>query len=112
MLDVTRFNKIFQKGINIQVDSYSGFFDNGKKMDTGLNDYLQKCGVDEVFIVGLATDYCVKFTAIDAAELSYVTHVIADATRAVNLCEGDFERSLEEMKAKGITIIQSTESFQ
>lgn len=111
-LKISETVKIFQKGSDVDVDSYSGFFDNGKMRDTGLNLYLQRSGVDEVFIVGLATDYCVKFTAIDAAELGYATHVIANATRAVNLNEGDFERSLEEMKAKGITVVQSTESFQ
>ena len=108
-LDISKFFKIFQKGTNIHVDSYSGFFDNGKKTDIGLNDYLQNSGVDEVFIVGLATDYCVKFTAIDAAELGYKTHVIADATRAVNLTDDDFERSLQEMNSKGINTIQSSE---
>ena len=108
-LEITRFNKIFQKGTDIHVDSYGGFFDNGKKKDTGLNTFLLENGVDEVFIVGLATDYCVKFTAIDSVELGFITTVISDATRAVNLIEGDFEHSLEEMNAKGINIIQSTD---
>ena len=106
-LDISQFNKIFQKGTDIHIDSYSGFFDNGKKKDTGLHDYLIKKGVDEVFIVGLATDYCVKFTAIDAVELGFKTNVIADATKAVDLIAGDFDRSLEEMRSKKINIIQS-----
>ena len=108
-MDVSQFNKIFQKGTDLHIDSYSGFFDNGKKKDTGLNDYLIKKGVDEVFIVGLATDYCVKFTALDSAQLGYRTFIIQDATRAVNLQEGDFEKSLEEMESKGIGIFTSTE---
>ena len=106
-LDISQFNKIFQKGTDIHIDSYSGFFDNGKKKDTGLHDYLIKKGVDEVFIVGLATDYCVKFTAIDAAGLGFKTNVISDATKAVDLISGDFDRSLEEMRSKKINIIQS-----
>ena len=108
-LEVTRFNKIFQKGTDIHIDSYSGFFDNGKKKATGLDDFLKVDGIHEVFIVGLATDYCVKFTALDAAELGYKTNVIADATKAVNLQKGDFERSLEEMRSNGIYVIQSNE---
>ena len=106
-LDISQFNKIFQKGTDIHIDSYSGFFDNGKKKDTGLHDYLLKKGVDEVFIVGLATDYCVKFTAIDAAELGFKTNVIENATKAVDLIAGDFDWSLEEMRSKKINIIQS-----
>ena len=108
-LDISQFNKIFQKGTDIHIDSYSGFFDNGKKKDTGLHDYLIKKGVDEVFIVGLATDYCVKFTALDSAQMGYRTYVIQDATRAVNLHEDDFEKSLEEMGNKGIGIFKFAE---
>jgi len=104
-----RFDKIIQKGTNIHVDSYSGFFDNGKKQDTGLHDYLVEKQINEVYVVGLATDYCVKFTALDAYGLGLKTTVISDATRAVNLCEGDFEKSLEELKAKGIEIRNSIE---
>jgi len=109
VLDFDRFNKVFQKGTDKGIDSYSGFFDNGKMKDTGMNQYLREHGVDEVFVVGLATDYCVKFTAIDAAELKFTTHVIADATRAVNLQPGDFARALKEMQQKGINIIDAEE---
>ena len=108
-LDISQFNKIFQKGTDIHIDSYSGFFDNGKKKDTGLNDYLIKIGVDEVFIVGLATDYCVKYTAIDAIGLGFKTNVIIDATRAVNIEKGDYEKSMAEMELLGIRLIQSQE---
>ncbi len=108
-LDVSRLNKVFKKGRDRLVDSYSGFFDNGKLKSTGLDDYLVKAGVDEVYIAGLATDYCVKFTAIDAFELGFQTYVIDDATRAVNLMPGDFEKSLQEMKDLGIQIIKSAE---
>ncbi len=108
-LKVSQIDKIFQKGTDILIDSYSGFFDNGKKKDTGLNEYLKANNVDVVFIVGLATDYCVKFTALDAAQLGYRTFVIQDATRAVNLREGDFEKSLKEMKSEGIGIFKSDE---
>jgi nicotinamidase/pyrazinamidase len=99
--------KIFRKGTDKTVDSYSGFFDNGKKLDTGLNDYLKNVKVTQVFIVGLATDYCVKFTAIDAVESGFETTVIADATRAVNLQKGDYEKALDEMRTKGVRVALS-----
>ena len=108
-LHTARFNKIIQKGTDPAIDSYSGFFDNGKKKDTGLHQYLQSENVDTTYIVGLATDYCVKYTALDSADLGYHTYVIADATRAVNLEDGDFEKALKEMKEKGIHIIQAAD---
>ena len=75
-LNASSIKKIFQKGMNPKIDSYSGFFDNGQMQDTGLNIYLKSMAVDDVFIVGLATDYCVKFTASDALTLGYRTTVI------------------------------------
>jgi len=108
-LNTEKIQKTFQKGTDPSIDSYSGFFDNGKRKDTGLNDYLKSQGVDEVYIVGLATDYCVKFTALDADECGYKTFVVADATRAVNLQPGDGEKTLKEMSQKGIRIIKSSE---
>ena len=107
-LDLTKITTIFPKGTNNKIDSYSGFFDNGKRNDTGLGGFLKSKGVTEVFIVGLATDYCVKYTAIDAADLGFETYVIEDACRGVNLAEGDANKAIEEMKVHGITIIQST----
>ena len=95
----------FTKGTDIEIDSYSGFFDNGKKKSTGLHDFLQKKGVKEVSVCGLAADYCVKFTAIDAADLGYKTRLIKNATRAVNLNPNDFENALTEMKERGVEIV-------
>jgi nicotinamidase/pyrazinamidase len=106
-LDTGSITCIFQKGTDPQVDSYSGFYDNGKKKDTGLNEFLKDLHVDEVYVVGLATDYCVKYTAMDAAELGFRTYVISDATKAVNLHKDDSETALREMREKGISIIDS-----
>ncbi len=108
-LNTCYFQKVIQKGTDPMIDSYSGFFDNGKKKETGLDECLRSNNVDEVYIVGLATDYCVKYTALDAVNLGYATSVIANATRAVNLEDGDFYKALHEMKDKGIHIIQSAE---
>lgn len=106
-LDSKRFFRIFQKGMDPAVDSYSGFFDNGKKIDTGLGNFLKSTGVSEVYVVGLATDYCVKYTALDATALEFRTLVIADATRAVNLQKGDGENALREMEQQGVVILHS-----
>ena len=108
-LNESNIDKIVQKGTDILIDSYSGFFDNGKKKDTGLDKYLNENKVETVFVVGLATDYCVKYTAMDAKELGYRTFIVPDATRAVNLQKNDFEKSIEEMLSKGIGSFNSSE---
>ena len=108
-LDTSRVAEVFYKGVDPGIDSYSGFFDNGHKRATGLGDDLKGRGVTEVYVVGLATDYCVKWTALDAKQLGFQTSVILDACRGVNLKPGDVERAIEEMRAAGITLIQSTD---
>ncbi|WP_075351174.1 bifunctional nicotinamidase/pyrazinamidase [Algoriphagus marinus] len=99
--------KVFQKGMNREVDSYSGFFDNAKRGDTGLSTYLKKNQIDRVFICGLALDYCVKFTALDANELEFDTFLFTDATRAVNLNPEDGKDALAELEAAGVKLITS-----
>ena len=103
-----KIRKIFKKGTDPKIDSYSGFYDNGKMKDTGLNAYLISQGVKQVYVVGLATDYCVKFTAIDAAESGFETTVIADATRAVNLHKDDGDRAFKEITQKGVRVIDAS----
>ena len=107
LLDQTRWEGIFQKGKNPEVDSYSGFFDNARRGNTGLADYLKERGIDQVFVCGLALDYCVKFTALDAQSLGFTTFLITDATRAVNLHPQDGEAALQEMQGAGIQLIDS-----
>lgn len=98
--------KIIQKGVEPNIDSYSGFFDNGHKKATGLDEYLKSKKADDLYLVGLATDYCVKFTALDAVKLGYKTHVIIEACRGVNLNTGDVENAIKEMIQNGIDIIK------
>ena len=107
-LDTKRVDQVFYKGIDPAIDSYSGFFDNGRKRATGLGEYLQQQGVTDVVVVGLATDYCVKWTALDAKQLGFGTTVILDACCGVNLKPGDVDQALEEMKAASITVVQSS----
>lgn len=100
-LDVIRINRIFHKGTNKKVDSYSTFFDNARKQHTGLESYLKEQGVTHLYIMGLATDYCVKFSVLDALSLGYEVSVIEDACRGVDLTPGDSEAALTEMAAQG-----------
>lgn len=100
-LPAERFDAIFRKGTDPRVDSYSGFFDNGRRGATGLDAWLRKAGVEEIHLAGLATDYCVKFTALDALSLGFRTVVHADAIRAVDLEPGDGERALAALAEAG-----------
>ena len=108
-LDRSRWAAIFQKGTDPTVDSYSGLFDNGKRRATGLGDFLKKRGVDQVYVLGLATDYCVKFTALDSAALGFKTTLIEDASKGVDLHPGDVEKAIGEMGQAGVTIKQASD---
>lgn len=112
VLNTSRIDRVIQKGTDMWIDSYSGFYDNGKLKDTGLDNFLKSKKVSDVYVVGLATDYCVKFTAIDSADLGYRTFLFVDATKAVNLHENDFEKSLDEMRSSGIEILNSMDFLQ
>lgn len=103
-LRVSRFAAVFQKGTDPRVDSYSGFFDNGQRHDTGLAAWLRERGVGEVHVAGLATDYCVRFTALDAARCGFHTVVHADACRGVGLAAGDVERAFAAMEDAGVVV--------
>ena len=104
-LDTSLIMKVFKKGTDTEVDSYSGFYDNGHKHDTGLAAYLHEQGIKEVWVCGLATDYCVKATACDAVAEGFETTVYSAACRAVELQPGDEKRAHEEMEAAGCIIV-------
>jgi nicotinamidase/pyrazinamidase len=106
-LDRSRIAEVICKGTDPDIDSYSGFFDNGRRAATGLEKYLRDRHVNVVYICGLATDYCVKATALDALSLGFKTHFIEDASRGVELRPGDIRRAIEEMRAKGVIVIQN-----
>lgn len=95
---------IFRKGENREVDSYSGFFDNDHAHATGLGMYLRARGVHRIHLCGLATDYCVKATALDARLEGFQVALHLDACRGVELKPGDVERAVEEMRAAGVEI--------
>ena len=83
-LDIRQIEAVFRKGTDPTIDSYSGFFDNGKRKRTGLAGYLHDRGITAVSVCGLAADYCVYFTAMDALQLGFETRIVEDAVRAID----------------------------
>ncbi|MCM8542843.1 MAG: bifunctional nicotinamidase/pyrazinamidase [Lentisphaeraceae bacterium] len=108
-LESDKFDAVFTKGENPLIDSYSAFFDNGHLNKTALDDYLKKKQVSQLFVCGLATDYCVKFTALDAVDLGYKTFLLEDLSSGVELNKGDIAKAIEEMRQAGVEVIKSTE---
>ena len=106
-LDLSRLTHVVHKGHNRDIDSYSTFYDNGHVQSTGLGEYLEREGVTDVYLVGLATDYCVKCSALDAVKLGFRTHVILDACRGVNLQPTDVDQAVQQMKQAGVRILHS-----
>ena len=102
-LNFKAINKIIYKGTDSQIDSYSGFHDNGKIHSTGLCDYLKANNVTSIDYVGLATEYCIKFTVFDSIEEGFKTRVILKGIKGINLEESN--KALEEMKLKGIDLL-------
>lgn len=103
-LDARRITHVFTKGMNPRIDSYSGFYDNGHLASTGMGEWLKAHNVSEITIAGVATDYCVKFTVLDALKEGFQVNLIAQACRGVNILPGDVARALEEMQAAGALI--------
>ena len=100
-LNADRIDKIIHKGVDADIDSYSGFYDNGRRRGTGLGDYLKEQEIKHVGVCGVATEYCVKATAIDAVKLGFET-MLWTATRGVELQEGGIARAWEEMRSAGV----------
>ncbi|MEO5915950.1 MAG: bifunctional nicotinamidase/pyrazinamidase [Luteolibacter sp.] len=103
-LETRRIARVFPKGTDARIDSYSGFFDNGHRGDTGLAAWLRDQGVTELTLCGLATDYCVKFTALDALECAFKVNLHLPACRGVDLQAGDCEKAVTEMRERGAVI--------
>jgi nicotinamidase/pyrazinamidase len=104
-LRIVDVRRVFPKGTDRKIDSYSGFFDNGHRQSTGLAEFLREHAVTEVAVMGLATDYCVKFTALDAVALGLKTWLIEDGCRGVELKPGDVSRAIQEMRAAGVRVV-------
>jgi nicotinamidase/pyrazinamidase len=99
-------SKIVYKGTDEEVDSYSGFFDNGRKNKTDLYCYLSEHEIQELYVMGLATDYCVKYTVLDAVKLGYKVWLIEDGCRGVNINPDDSRKAVEEMEQAGALLVK------
>lgn len=106
-LDTTNISVIIRKGMNPEIDSYSGFFDNGKRNNTGLLGLLNDKNVSEVYICGLAADYCVYYTAKDAATHGFKTYYLEDVVKAIS--QENYQKCKEELRALGVDFINSNE---
>jgi len=107
--DTSRVAHVFHKGTDPMIDSYSTFFDNAHRRHTGLAHYLEKRGAKNIYLMGLALDYCVKYSALDARQLGLKTHVIVDGCRGIELEPGDISRALDEMKRAGAVLLKSSD---
>lgn len=106
--DITSIDKIIYKGTDSTIDSYSTFYDNGHLKTTGLENYLREKSVRDLYFAGLATDYCVKYSVLDALQLGFTPYVIIDACRGVNLQPNDSQEALQYMQKAGAILTSST----
>ena len=106
-LDQSQVSEVVQKGTDPGIDSYSAFFDNARLRSTGLGDRLREREVDTVYLLGLATDYCVKFSALDAVSLGFRAKVVPEGCRGIDLAAGDVKRAWEELRSAGVDIVPS-----
>ncbi|HVZ55465.1 MAG TPA: bifunctional nicotinamidase/pyrazinamidase [Chitinophagaceae bacterium] len=104
-LHLNRVEAIIRKGTNPEVDSYSAFFDNAHRRSTGLTGYLRERQVTEVYLAGLAGDYCVYYSALDSLQAGFATYFIEDATRPIN--PAAFAQCLRQIQARGGHVVQS-----
>lgn len=106
-LETTRAQMSIRKGFRKEIDSYSAFYENDRKTPTGLTGYLNTRGFQRVFFAGLATDFCVGYSAIDAAREGFQSYVVEDACRAIDL-DGSLDRSKQDMHDAGVQFVDST----
>lgn len=109
-LELNKVEAIFRKGMDPEIDSYSGFYDNGHKKSTGLAGYLRERRVTKVYICGLASDYCVFFTARDAIKENFETYIIEDAARAID--SNGFVMAKDEILSTGGQIITTENLYR
>lgn len=104
-LNLNRVEAIFRKGTDPEIDSYSGFFDNGHRKSTGLAEYLRAKNIGQLYVLGLAGDFCVFYTIMDALEMGFETYLIQDAVRPIN--QNSYEKAATEIQNAGGQIVQS-----
>ena len=104
-LDRSQVDAVFRKGTDPRIDSYSAFFDNARRRSTGLVEHLEARGVEQLWLLGLASDYCVKFSALDAVSVGLRTFVVEEGCRGIDLSPGDVDRAWDEMRSAGVQIV-------
>lgn len=104
-LDRSQVDAVFRKGTDPRLDSYSAFFDNARRRSTGLAEHLAARGVEELWLLGLASDYCVKFSALDAVSVGLRTRVVEEGCRGIDLSPGDVARAWDEMRSAGVQVV-------
>lgn len=110
-LHARKFSAVVRKGTDPTVDSYSGFADNGQRIRTGLAGLLKERGVTEVLVCGVATDYCVRFTAEDAIKAGFSVKLLADAARGVEMNPGDVDKAVAALREAGVEITTVAEAL-
>jgi nicotinamidase/pyrazinamidase len=108
-LNTEHFSLILRKGTDARIDSYSAFQENDKKTNTGLEGYLRGLGIEHIYLCGLATDYCVFYSAMDAVRLGLRVSIVIDACRGVDIPTGSIEKALNKMKKHGVAVLNSSE---
>ncbi len=103
-LNTAKIRRLFYKGIDSNIDSYSAFFDNEHLRSTGLGDYLLLEKVTDIYVLGLATDYCVKFSCLDAINLGFQVHLMIEGCRGVELNPGDVTQAIDAMEQAGVKV--------
>jgi nicotinamidase/pyrazinamidase len=106
-LEIGRIELVLRKGLRRALDSYSAFFENDRRTDTGLRFYLKGMRAREIFLCGLATDYCVLASALDARRLGFRVALVRDACRGVDSPKGSVEKALADMEKAGVRMIES-----
>jgi len=110
-LSIPHAQLLIRKGFHRDIDSYSGFLEADRRTTTGLAGYLKERGLKELFVCGLATDFCVAWTALDGRRAGFDVSVVEDACRAIDL-EGSLERAWADMRAAGIHRVEALSCFK
>lgn len=105
-LDTNRAQLVIRKGFRSSIDSYSAFFENDRSTVTGLAGYLRERGIERIALAGIATDFCVAYSALDAVKLGFKVRVVEDASRAIDL-DGSLAAQMAKMRGAGVTITRS-----
>lgn len=105
-LETNKSQVIIRKGFRPEIDSYSAFYENDHQTKTGLTGYLKTRGITDLYTVGLAADFCVKWSIVDGIKEGFNMHIVKDAVKGIDL-DGSLDAAWDEMKTKGVNVVQS-----